>query len=566
MEQQRPLLFIALAVILFMIWQAWMRDQAALKPPAPTPAAPAAGAAKTPAAPAAAPDEVPQAPETPAAEAVPAGPESAAFPTRGRLVVVTDVLRAEIDTFGGDLRVADLLAYPVSVEEPDHPVRLLSETPPVVHVAQSGFTVKRKRVPGVLYEAPNHRTPWNGRTGEYRLEDGGDAITVSLTWTSPEGVRFTKFYDFRRGSYEITVRHRVDNPTASPWRGNLYGQLLRSGDDSGSQGMVYTYTGGVYYTPEEKYRKVGFDDMDEEPVTRTGATGGWVAFIQHYFLAAWIPPADVPHRLSARARRDGRYVMAITSPEAEVAPGASGEFSARLYVGPKLQRALEEVAPGLELTVDYGLLTVIAKPLFWLLDWLHRLVGNWGWAIVLLTVIIKLAFYKLSETSYRSMAKMRKLQPKMMALRERYGNDRQKMGQAMMELYKKEKVSPLGGCLPIAIQIPVFIALYWVLLESVELRQADWILWYKDLSTRDPYFVLPLIMGATMFLQQKLNPPQIDPMQQKIMMALPLVFTVFFLFFPSGLVLYWVANNILSIAQQWYITRRVLGEGQPARR
>jgi YidC/Oxa1 family membrane protein insertase len=279
--------------------------------------------------------------------------------------------------------------------------------------------------------------------------------------------------------------------------------------------------------------------------------------IQHYFLSAWIPDAAEPNLYYTKVLPPARYVLGLVGPELTVPPGQTQLFSSRLYVGPKLQDHLAEIAPGLELTVDYGMLTVLAKPIFWLLKRIHDLVGNWGWAIIILTLLIKLAFYKLSETSYKSMANMRKLAPRLQALKERYGDDRQKLNQAMMEMYRKEKINPLGGCLPILVQIPVFIALYWVLLESVELRQAAFILWLKDLSSPDPYYVLPLIMGVTMFIQQKLNPAPMDPMQAKVMMILPFVFTVFFAFFPAGLVLYWVTNNILSIAQQWVITRRV---------
>ncbi len=298
--------------------------------------------------------------------------------------------------------------------------------------------------------------------------------------------------------------------------------------------------------------------MEDEDLERD-ITGGWAAMIQHYFLGAWIPVNDVPYTYYSRALPRDIYLLGMkAAEEMQVLPQTSQGINSQLFVGPKLQHVLEEVAPGLELTVDYGVLTILAKPLFWLLEWIYKFVGNWGWAIVLLTLLIKLVFYKLSETSYKSMAHMRKVQPRLQAIKEQYGNDRQKLNQAMMEMYKKEKINPLGGCLPILVQIPVFIALYWMLLESVELRQAPWILWITDLSAKDPYFVLPILMGATMIIQQKLNPTPIDPMQAKIMMALPFVFTVFFLFFPAGLVLYWVVNNALSIAQQWYITRVVI--------
>ncbi|MEA2093768.1 MAG: membrane protein insertase YidC, partial [Pseudomonadota bacterium] len=320
--------------------------------------------------------------------------------------------------------------------------------------------------------------------------------------------------------------------------------------------FIHTYMGGVLYSPEEKYEKISFDDMIDGKLDRK-VTDGWVAMIQHYFLAALIPETGEEDRYYTNTLSGARYVIGMISPLQTIAAGESGSFSTRLYAGPKLQDEMARVAPGLELTVDYGVLTVLSQPLFWLLNAIHNLVGNWGWAIILLTILIKLAFYKLSETSYRSMANMRKLAPRMKSLKERYGDDRQKLNQAMMEMYKKEKINPLGGCLPILVQIPVFIALYWVLLESVEMRQAPFMLWLQDLSSPDPYYVLPLLMGATMLIQQKLNPAPLDPIQAKVMMALPVVFTVFFAFFPSGLVLYWVVNNTLSIAQQWVITKRI---------
>jgi YidC/Oxa1 family membrane protein insertase len=317
--------------------------------------------------------------------------------------------------------------------------------------------------------------------------------------------------------------------------------------------------GGAVYSPEDKFDKIDFAEMQEKNLQRN-VTGGWVAMIQHYFLGAWIPPQDQPETFySQYIKNHTRYVIGTKSAkEIHVAGGKQQTLSNRLFIGPKLQDRLEDVAPGLELSVDYGLLHFISKPLFIVLEFIHDYVGNWGWAIVLLTILIKLAFYKLSEASYKSMANMRRVQPRMQQLKERFSGDRQKMNQALMDLYKKEKINPLGGCLPILVQIPVFIALYWVLLESVEMRQAPWILWINNMSAPDPFFILPLLMGITMFIQQKLNPAPIDPIQAKIMMALPVVFTVFFAFFPAGLVLYWVVNNTLSITQQYYITRYVV--------
>jgi YidC/Oxa1 family membrane protein insertase len=339
--------------------------------------------------------------------------------------------------------------------------------------------------------------------------------------------------------------------------GSQYQQLQRipPTKDDNSQ-FVYTYTGGVLSSPEKRYQKISFEDMTEEPV-QLDIQDGWAAMIQHYFVAAWVPPAGQVDRYFARGVGNNRFVIGMTGPATEIPAGGSSTLSSQLFVGPKIQDRLEKLAPGLELTVDYGWLTIIAQPLFWLLKNIHALIGNWGWSIILLTMLIKAVFFKLSETSYRSMANMRKLQPRIQAIRERHAGDKQKVNQAMMDLYKREKINPMGGCLPILVQIPVFIALYWMLLESVELRQAPFMLWIQDLSAPDPFYVLPLLMGVSMFLQQRLNPAPPDPIQAKVMMALPVVFTVFFLWFPSGLVLYWLVNNILSIAQQWVITKRV---------
>ncbi|MDH5613898.1 MAG: membrane protein insertase YidC, partial [Gammaproteobacteria bacterium] len=329
------------------------------------------------------------------------------------------------------------------------------------------------------------------------------------------------------------------------------------GEDNSSY-FIYTYTGGVISSKDKPYKKISFDDMASENLKQT-IEGGWTAMIQHYFLGAWIPQQDVNNYYYTKVLDGPRYIIGVVTPGVAATTSQPAQLSTQLYVGPKIQKTLENIAPHLELTIDFGWLTILAKPLFWLLNFIESIVKNWGWSIIILTLIIKLAFYKLSETSYRSMANMKRLQPRLMALKERYGDDKQKLHQAMMDIYKKEKINPLGGCLPILVQIPVFIALYWVLLESVELRQADFILWLTDLSAKDPYFVLPVIMGISMLIQQKLNPAPMEPIQQKVMMALPFIFTIFFAFFPSGLVLYWVVNNVLSIAQQWVINKRITG-------
>jgi YidC/Oxa1 family membrane protein insertase len=390
---------------------------------------------------------------------------------------------------------------------------------------------------------------------------------VPFTWESTDGVRMTRTYVLKRGRYDIEVLDDLANASDTVWTGSRYDQLQRSAPaaetkrsftDPGS----YSFVGIAFYSPQDKFEKVAFNDVAEEPFQKSFA-GGWLAMIQHYFFAAWIPPGEetVAYSTQRILGEDGpRYIARAISPARSAQPGERIEFRGRLYLGPKLQEQLEAVAPGLEHTVNYGIFTVFAKPLFWLLSKIHALVGNWGLAIVLLTVLIKAAFFKLTEAQYRSMARMRKLQPRIEQLKERYGDDRQRMSQAMMELYKTEKINPLGGCLPILVQIPIFIALYWVLLESVELRQAPFFGWIQNLSVRDPYFVLPALNAVFMIATQRLTPMAgMDPLQRKLMNMMPVVFAVMFAFFPAGLVLYWATNAGLSLAQQLYITRKIAG-------
>lgn len=536
MDFQRLLLVIALSFVLLMLYQAWQKDYG------PQPPAPAASA------------QAPAANDLPSrsAAAVPEMREGLA--TAKRIRVYTDVYVVEIDTQGGDLRRADLIAYPVALDKRDEPTRLLDDSSTLLFIAQSGLRPGSATSPE---QVPDHYAIYQTEQDEYRLADGQNELQVRLHWRDGKGVEVDKIYTFHRGDYVIDVDHVVRNRTEQPWAGHAYYQLQRQRpSESHSAFGIYTYTGGVIHGAELKYEKVDFDAMDKAAFNRT-LTGGWAAMIQHYFAAAWIPPQQATHDYYSRALGNNRYLLGMIDQGMQVAPGAEGRYQARLYVGPKLQAEMSDIADGLALTVDYGKLTFIADPIFWLLKQINKLVDNWGWSIVILTLLIKLAFFKLSATSYKSMAHMRKLTPRMQALKERYGDDRQKLNEAMMKLYKEEKINPLGGCLPIVVQIPVFIALYWVLLESVELRQAPWILWIKDLSTMDPYYVLPILMGASMLIQHRLNPTPMDPIQAKVMMALPIVFTFFFAFFPSGLVLYWVVNNVLSVAQQWYITRYV---------
>jgi len=543
-----------------MIWQAWLERQRPPVPQAETPAAssaPATSADHPPAVPAATPStgpspgDVPEAPSTPAGAAAPAAAPEAEPAGAARVLVTTDVLRVEIDTLGGGPRRVELLPYPVAIDEPDNPVALFHASGKDELFAQSGL-IGRDR------ELPNHRTLYTADQDSYSLQPGQDRLEVPLHWRGPDGVEYTKVLVFERNSFVIGIEYRIRNASETPWKGYFYGQYLSLPPQkkSGSffQPRNLSYVGGAVYTPADKYRKIKYGDI-QEGVPPIETDSGWVAMLQHYFVSAWLPDPQPGLEFYSRDL-DGRYNLGYkTTKPLTLAPGEQGVLKTRLYAGPKDHDRLRALSEGMVLTVDYGWLTPVAAPLFWILDWIEGVVGNWGWAIILLTVLIKLLFYPLSATSYKSMARMRALQPRMKTLKERYGDDRQKFNQAMMELYKTEKVNPMGGCLPIAVQIPVFIALYWVLVESVEMRQAPFVLWLQDLSSPDPYFVLPVIMGVSMLVQQLISPAPMDPMQKKIMMALPVVFTSFFLFFPAGLVLYWTVNNILSIAQQWRINQ-----------
>lgn len=483
--------------------------------------------------------------------------------------VKTDVFDVNIDTKGGDIVQVDLLKYSVSVKDKT-PLRLFKKTGADDYYAQTGFA----NVNGFVGASPNHRTIYKVSQKAYKMADGQDKLEILLTWENKAGVRFTKSYVFYRGSYKIDVAYKVVNSSGKDWVGKVYWELKRAKPNIQSSVFLPTFTGAAIHTLTEGYEKFSFDEIAENSKQPAGSKlentraefkaqkGAWIAMLQHYFVSAWVPDPKQTFNLYTLHDDDNTpfYRMGFYSTKnIRLTNGAKFDFKSTLYIGPKIEKTLEPIAKGLELTIDFGWLTILSKPLFWLLDFFHSILGNWGWAIIFLTLTIKLAFYKLSETSYRSMARMRKIHPRLAALKERFGGDRQKLHEAMMKLYKEEKINPFGGCLPILVQIPVFIALYYALLESVELRQAPFMLWIQDLSIADPFFVLPLLMGATMILQHKLNPAPLDPVQQKVMMALPIVFTVFFLFFPAGLVLYWFVNNLLSIAQQWFITKRITG-------
>ena len=488
------------------------------------------------------------------------------------ITVKTNIFSLEIDTKGGTIQNLDLLKYPKEKEntivqslrkmaglsplEKDlSPIRLFDSSKEKLYLAQSGLIADGKSA-----TAPNHHSVFQSEKNKYILQPGQDTLIVPLTWTDDQGLLITKNLVFKRGSYQITLQQKIKNTSEKFWSGRQYSQLLRVPySDQNGNNFIRTYAGGVVYTEENKYQKISFDDMADENLN-VKTTGGWAAMIQHYFAAAWVPPKNKENHFYTKELKDWRYVIGSYSPTVTVSPDSEAEFTAQLFAGPKIQPMMEKIAKGLELTVDYSWLTIIAKPIYWLLNQIHNFVNNWGFAIIGVTLCIKLLFFKLSQTSYRSMAKMRKIQPRLKELQERFADDRQRFNKEMMDLYKREKANPLGGCLPIMVQIPVFISLYWVLVETVEIRQAPFALWIQDLSAQDPFYILPILMGITMKIQQSLNPAPIDPLQAKIMKMFPIVFTVFFLFFPAGLVLYWVVNNTLSIIQQWYITKGIEAE------
>ncbi|GAB6035008.1 membrane protein insertase YidC [Galenea microaerophila] len=548
----RSFWWLALGFTLLWIWMEWSQFSAqksleAQKMQAQTtevPAAQSAPQSQTQA-------DVPMAANSdkPSVQSVPSTQPTA--PSKQRIHVKTDVLAVEIDTYGGDIRKVDLLKYGASNDR-NQPFQLMGDQGQMYYVAQNGIA----KLPDAKLPAPTHKDVYKAQKVNYTLH--GNTLTVPLVWEKA-GVKVTKTYTFTQGEYTVKLDYKVENNSDKPWSGSLYSQLVRNRYDPDHNSFMYTYTGPVIYDPlaEDKYVKHPFDELDKQPVS-VNTQGGWVAMIQHYFISAAIPHQDQKNMLYAKALGEGKYAAGVVQPVVTIPPQQSADLNSELYLGPIIQDKLAQIAPGLERTVDYGVLTFIAEPIFWLLEKIHNVVGNWGWSIILLTILIKLLFYKLSEASYRSMAKMKKFSPKLKQLKENYGDNKELFQKKMMELYREEKINPLGGCLPILVQMPVFIALYWVLLYSAEMRQAPWIGWIQDLSSPDPYYILPVIMGVTMYIQQKLNPSDMmDEMQQKVMRLLPFIFTIFFAFFPAGLVLYWVVNNILSVAQQWYITRKI---------
>lgn len=551
MDSRRLILFFVFSFSVFLLLDAWQRDQ---QPQSQTQSAAApkeqAGSAKP--APQGIPAPTPSdkliASQSGTPAATPTPPAGATALVKGEIVKVdTDNFRAEISAGGGDLRRLELKHHR-DIEDKNKDFVLFDNRSDHVYVAQSGL------IGGGL---PTHRSEFKVRPGDYRLADGAADLTVALDAVDSGGAKVTKRYRFHRNSYAIDVSYEITNTGSSPIQPFAYFQLLRdSKPPVGDSAMLPTYTGAAVYTDKDKFQKVAFGDMDKNKTPYSkNSSDGWVAMLQHYFFSAWLPKNDSPREFFTRQLEGGLYAAGVILPVGTIEPGQSTTLTVPLYAGPQEQDKIAKLAPGLDLTIDYGVLTIIAVPLFWVLSWFHQWVGNWGVAIILLTVLIKLLFYPLSQASYRSMGKMRVMAPKMQKLKEQYGNDRQRLQQAMMEMYKTEKINPLGGCLPIVVQIPVFIALYWVILASVELRHAPFMLWIQDLSVPDPWYVLPVLMGATMIIQTKLNPEPPDPVQAKIMKIMPVAFSVFFFFFPAGLVLYWLVNNVLSIIQQWHINR-----------
>lgn len=533
MDTKRLILFVIFSFSLLMLWDAWQKHNA----PEPLPVATEAQDAS-----------IPQAAKTdlPVTPGQTDLPQDTGFKLEKgqRISIETDLYRGEIDTVGGDLRKLVLTQH-LADNSDDNFVLLDDAAAPLLYVAQTGL---------IGGDLPTHRSVFTSTADSYKMTEGSDRLEVRLTWTNEAGLQVDKVYTFNRDSYAIDVDYQITNNSASALTPSVYYQILHDNQSNQGSFMMPTFTGGAYFTDADKFKKISFSDMAKSNLSKN-TKDGWVGLVQHYFVSAWVPKEGVSREFYTKQLSGNVFSIGSVSALGEIAPGASAGMSAKFYSGPQTQSQLKAVAPGLEYTVDYGWLTIIAAPLFWVLSSIHKLVNNWGVAIILLTVLIKLAFYPLSAASYRSMAHLRELTPRLQSMKEKFGDDRQKMQQAMMELYKTEKINPLGGCLPILVQIPVFIALYWVLLGSVEMRHAPFMLWIQDLSAIDPYYVLPILMGLTMIIQTKLNPKPTDPIQAKVMMIMPVVFSVFFFFFPAGLVLYWLVNNILSIAQQWHINR-----------
>jgi YidC/Oxa1 family membrane protein insertase len=570
-DMRRTLLWVVFTMSLVLLWDAWNKHTGqpsifgapapkpvASAPPTPAtgqPPAPAVVPSAQPAAPAAA--GVP-APTTAGTAAAPAAVPNAPIVATEQVSITTDVVKATFDTVGGSLVRLELLKH-TDQNDTSRNVLLFDQSPKRLYLAQTGLITSQAGV-----QLPNHLTAMKVLTSERKLADGAAQIELKLESPAIDGRRLVKTYTFKRGDYVVGVKHEVFNEGSAPVSPQLYLQLARDGNPPEGESAFYlTFTGPAVYTEASKFTKVDFKDIEKGKASHDkAADNGWVAMVQHYFASAWLLPEKVQREFRTAKVADNHFSIAMVVPLGEVAPGASKAFESRLFAGPQEEHKLAALAPGLELVKDYGWFTVLAKPLFWLLDQLYDLLGNWGWAIVALVFLLKAAFYWLNASAYKSMAKMKAINPRVMEMRERLKDKPQQMQQEMMRMYREEKVNPLGGCLPIVAQMPFFIALYWVLLSSVEMRQAPWIGWITDLAVKDPWFILPLLMTASSLLQTWLNPTPPDPLQAKLMWIMPLAFSFMFFFFPAGLVLYWLTNNILSIAQQWFINKRlgVLGK------
>lgn len=563
MENQRTFLFIALLAISAVLYQKWLEFS---QPPQVIAQVNTAQENNSPTVAGSVPSMPAQNSSLPSTPTQ--GSESVSVPqiqevraAADSIIITTDLLIATINKRGGVIEGIELLDEPISIDKPDQGYPLLKNTIDEIFVAQDGLLVSGQT------DAPNHlNTDYQSPSKEYNL-GGAQTVEVPLTWVSESGVRYTKIFTFKRDSYVIDVNYRVENNSSASWQGYHYAQFSRTEptNTGGGFGQLPSYTGAAKYTSVDKYQKIKFKEIRKEDLS-VETQDGWVAMLQHYFVGVWMPQSGQAMRFytttDKRERLPQHRIGYKTTQPVVIPAGGHGSLSSKVYLGSKQQSRLKQIAKddgveGLALTVDYGWLTFIADPLFTLLSYIHKVVGNWGWAIVILTLLIKIAFYPLSAASFRSMAGMRKLQPRIKTLKDRYKDDKQKFQMEMMALYKKEKINPAGGCLPILVQIPVFIALYWALLESVEIRQAPFALWLQDLSAPDPYYILPILMGASMWAQQKLNPAPMDEIQKKVMAIMPIALTFLFLTFPQGLVLYWVVNNVLSMAQQWFIYKQL---------
>jgi YidC/Oxa1 family membrane protein insertase len=560
MDTQRLIALVVFSFSALLLWDAWQKHNAPKLPPTPVTASAPSGI-PAPSAPLSAPAPGAPAPASPGAS--PGAPPAAGATTAATgdpVVIRTDLFEIELNTMGGDIRRVTMLQQHSAT---DRAKRLTLLEPDSKH-----FFVTQT---GLLGEGlPNHKTLYRSDARAFALAPGKDSLEVRLAAVDGNGAEVVKRFSFKRGSYEVGVAYDIANRSDKPIAPHAYFQFLRDGNPPSEEAAqtsafagVTTFTGPAVYTDEAKFVKVEFSDIQKgKQVHPKKAKDGWIAMVQHYFVSAWLPPQGLEREYFTSRVAENLFTAGVVVPVGTIAPGATASVVVPVYIGPQETDTLERVAPGLNLVVDYGWLKIIAEPLFWFLKWIHGLVGNWGWAIILLTITIKLVFYPLNAKAGRSMAQMKVLAPKMEKLKQMYGDDRQKMNQAMMELYRTEKINPLGGCLPILVQIPVFIALYWVLLASIELRHAPWLGWIHDLSAPDPYFILPVIYAVSMFVQTKLNPQPADPVQAKVMLMMPIMFSVFFLFFPSGLVLYWVVQNLLSILQQWHINRTLERESK----